>query len=97
MTYVLLKQSHIAAYQHDVLAKNEFPVPAFAYPVRKHLTKNGPGPACEQDPEIDKLKDAIEKVLDEAEIEDQRPAAIWEQHERDGHLPKIPDCPVCLE
>ena len=46
---------------------------------------------------FDKLKDAVERVLDEAETKDQRLAAVWEQHERDGHLPKIPDCTVCLE
>ena len=32
ITYVLLKQSRIAYYQHDILAKNEFPVSAFCLP-----------------------------------------------------------------
>ena len=22
---------------------------------------------------------------------------VWEQHERDGHMPKFPDCPVCVQ
>ena len=39
LTYVLLKQSHIATYLHDLLAKNDFPVLAHAYLVRKRLTK----------------------------------------------------------
>ena len=21
----------------------------------------------------------------------------WEKHERNGHIPKLPDCPVCVE
>ena len=70
--------------------KNEFPVPAFAYPVRNRLTKKGPDPACEPDPEIDMLKDVVDKALDEAETKEQRPATVWEQHERDGRLPKDP-------
>ena len=26
-----------------------------------------------------------------------RPPEVWEQRERDGHMPKLPDCPVCVE
>ena len=26
-----------------------------------------------------------------------KPPEVWEQHERDGHMPKFPDCPVCVE
>ena len=42
VTYILMKREHIASYQHVMLTKNWFPVPAFAYPVRKRLTKKGP-------------------------------------------------------
>ena len=44
VTYILLKPKHIASYQHVLLNKKSFPVPAFAYPVRKRLTKKGPHP-----------------------------------------------------
>ena len=26
-----------------------------------------------------------------------RPPEVWEQHERDGHMPKFPDRPVCVQ
>ena len=26
-----------------------------------------------------------------------RAPEVWEQHERDGHMPKFPDCPVCVQ
>ena len=26
-----------------------------------------------------------------------RTPEVWEQHERDGHMPKFPDCPVCIQ
>ena len=38
VTYTLMKLEHIASYQHVLLTKKSFPVPAFAYPVRKRLT-----------------------------------------------------------
>ena len=49
-------------------------MPACAYPVTPSvycLTKKGPDPACEQDPEIDTLEDAADEVLVEAEKKDQ--------------------------
>ena len=26
-----------------------------------------------------------------------RAPEVWEQHERGGHMPKFPDCPVCIQ
>ena len=42
VTYVLLKPEHVAAYQHALLTKHDFPVTPFAYPPRKRLVKKGP-------------------------------------------------------
>ena len=44
ITYVLLKPEHVAAYQHTLLTKHDFPVTPFAYPTRKRLVKKGPDP-----------------------------------------------------
>ena len=35
ITYVLLKPEHVAAYQHALLTKHDFPVTPFAIPTRK--------------------------------------------------------------
>ena len=35
VTYILMRPEHIASYQHVLLNKNSFLVPAVAYPVRK--------------------------------------------------------------
>ena len=39
VTYILMKPEHVAAYQHVLLTKKSFPVPAFAYPVRKRIAR----------------------------------------------------------
>ena len=44
VTYILMKLEHTASYQHVLLTKKSFPVPAFAYPIRKCITKKGPDP-----------------------------------------------------
>ena len=44
VTYVPLRNEHIASYQRVLLTKNAFSVPALTYPVRKRLTKKGPDP-----------------------------------------------------
>ena len=89
ITYVLLKQSHIATYLQTSLPRTNSQCLRLPTQCEHALTK--------KDPEIDKRKDVVDKVLDEAATKDQHPARVWEQHKRDGHLPKFPDCPVCLE
>ena len=44
ITYVLLKPEHVAAYQHALLTKHDFPVTPFAFPTRKRLVKKCPDP-----------------------------------------------------
>ena len=95
--YVLIKSEHIASYQHEILTKDEFPAPASAYPVRNALTKKGPDPSLLKDPEMKALTELVASTMDEPTGPPQRPARVWEEHEHNGHLPKLPDCPVCVE
>ena len=98
VTYILMKPEHIASYQHVLLTKKSFPVPAFAYPfaypVRKRLTKKGPDP-YEEDVDMKELRTCADETLDAKPPVPHRPPEVWEQHERDGPMPKLPDCPVC--
>ena len=99
MTYVLLRNEHIASKQQVLLTKNAFPVPAFAYLVRKRLTKKGPDPMGE-DPEMKELRECaeeLEEVVRKTTSPAKRPPEVSEQHARDGHMPKLPGCPVCVE
>ena len=95
VTYVLLKPEHVAAYQHALLTKHDFPVTPFAYPIRKRLVKKGPDP-YEEDPDMKHLRLLGEQVTDMPSQPTRSPEE-WEKHERNGHIPKLPDCPVCLE
>ena len=52
ITYVLLKPEHVAAYQHALLTKHDFPVTPFAFPTRKRLVKKGPDPYEEKHEEF---------------------------------------------
>ena len=93
-----MKQSYFAAYQHDTLAKNDFPAPAYAYPVRKCLTRKRPDPACQPDPEVDMLKHAVNKVMAETEKKAHSPAAVGQQHKKIKRwTPAEDDCTVRLE
>ena len=56
VTHILMRPEHIAFYQHTLLAKHSFPVPALAYLVRKRLTKNGPDP-YEEDADTKELRE----------------------------------------
>ena len=91
--YILMRLKHIASYQHVLLTKHSFPVPAFAYPVRKRLTKKGADPYTK---DIG-MNDCAEEALDTTTLAPDRPPEVWEQHESDGHMSKLPDCPVCVE
>ena len=95
VTYVLLKSEHIASYQHALLTKHEFPVTPFAYPVRKRLVKKGPDPS-EESLDMKQLRLLGEHLTDKP-VSSTRSPEEWEQHERNGHYPKLPDCPVCTE
>ena len=35
--------------------------------------------------------------MDELTCSPQCPAQVWEECKRSGHLPKLPDCPLCME
>ena len=95
ITYVLLKPEHVASYQHALLTKNEFPVPPFAYPTRKRLVKKGPDP--HEEPLDMKQLRLLGEHLTDTSTHSTRPPEEWERHERNGHYPKLPDCPVCVE
>ena len=95
VTYVLLKPEHIAAYQHALLTKHDFPVTPFAFPTRKRLVKNGPDKFAE-DPDMKDLRLSGEQLTDMSSPPT-RSVEEWEKHERNGHIPKFSDCPVCLE
>ena len=95
ITYVLLKPEHVASYQHALLTKNEFPVPPFAYPTRKRLMKKGPDP--HEEPLDMKQLRLLGEHLTDTPVHPTRPSEEWERHERNGHYPKLPDCPVCVE
>ena len=97
VTYILMKPEHIASYQHVLLTKKSFPVPAFAHPVRKRLTKKGTDP-YEEDTDMKELRLCADDTMDtRTTTVPVRPPEVWEQHERDGHMPKFPDCPVCVQ
>ena len=91
-----MKPEHIAAYQRVLLTKKSFPVPAFAYPIRKRLTKKGPDP-YEEDADMKDLRMCADETLDAKPAAPYRPPEVWEQHERDRHMPKLRDCPVCMQ
>ena len=95
ITYVLLKPEHVASYQHALLTKNEFPVPPFAYPTRKRLMKKGPDP-YEEPLDMKQLR-LLGEHLTDTPVHPTRSSDEWERHERNGHYPKLPDCPVCVE
>ena len=63
VTYVFLKPEHTASYQHTLLNKKDFPVPAFAYPVRKRLTTKGPDP-YEEDTDMRELRLCADDTMD---------------------------------
>ena len=97
VTYVLLRNERVAPHHHVWLTKNAFPIAAFArYPVRKRLTKEGPDPMGE-DPDMKDLRKCAEEVVHKTSSSSARPPEVREQRERDGHMPKLPDCPVCVE
>ena len=50
-----------------------------------------------KDPDMKALPECADEALDKTTSVLARPPEVWEQHERDGHLPKLPDCPVCVE
>ena len=96
VTYVLLKPEHVAAYQHALLTKHDFPVTPFALPTRKRLVKKGPDP-FEEDLDMKDLRLSGEQLTDMSSTPPTRSVEEWNKHERNGHIPKFPDCPVCLE
>ena len=65
------------------------------YPVRKRLTKKGPDP-YEEDVDMKELRECADEALDSTTPVPDRPPEVWKQHERDGHMPKLPDRPVCV-
>ena len=42
-------------------------------------------------------RECAEEVVDKTSSPSIRPPEVWEQHERDGHMPKLSDCPICVE
>ena len=88
VTYVLLKPEHIASYQHTLLDKKGFPIPAFACPVRKRVTKQGPDP-YEEDTDMKELRLCADATMDTKSTLPSRAPEVWEQHERDAHMPKV--------
>ena len=95
ITYVLLKSEHVASYQHALLTKNDFPVTPFAYPTRKRLVKKGPD-LHEEPLDMKKLR-LLGEHLTDMPAHSTRSPEEWERHQRNGHHPKLPDCPVCVE
>ena len=96
VTDILMKPERIVAYQHVLLTKKPFPVPAFAYPIRKRLTKKGPDPYPE-DADMKDLRMCAEETLVSSTPAAYRPPEVWAQHKLDGHMPKLPDCSVCVQ
>ena len=43
------------------------------------------------------LRTCADETLDAKPPAPFRPPEVWEQHEHDGPLPKLPDCPDCVE
>ena len=43
------------------------------------------------------LRECADEALDGTAPAPDRPPEVWEQCELDGHMPKLPDCPVCVE
>ena len=86
VTYILLKPEHIASYQHVLVNKKFFPVPAFAYPVRKRLIKKGPDP-YEEDTDMKELRLCADETMDTRVTVPSRTPEVWEQHEREYTWP----------
>ena len=92
VTYILLKPEHIASYHHVLLNKKCFPVPAFAYPVRKRLIKKGPDP-YQEDTYMRELRLCADETMDTKMTVPSRTPEVWEQQERDGHKPFLARLP----
>ena len=95
VTYVLLKPEHIAAYQHALLIKHDFPVTPFAYAVRKSMVKKGPDPHGE-DPAMKELRLCAEQLSDMAVRPKTRSPEEWEEHERNYEVSYAPFCAAIL-
>ena len=95
ITYVLLKPEHIAAYQHAMLTKHDFKVTPFAYPARKRLVKKVLTRLRKT--RTSRICAYWERQLTDTSSHPTRSPEEWERHERNGHIPKLPDCPVCVE
>ena len=50
----------------------------------------------EEDPDVKELRECAEEAVGTTSAPSTRPPQVWEQNERDGHVPKLPDCPVCV-
>ena len=57
--------------------------------------KKGPDPH-EESLDMKQLRLLGEHLTDKP-IPSTRSPEEWERHERNGHHPKLPDCPVCIE
>ena len=57
--------------------------------------KKGPDP-CGEPEDMQKLRSLGDQLTDKPP-HPTRSAEEWEKHERNGHIPKFPDCPVCIE
>ena len=84
-----MRSEHIASYQHVLLAKHSSPASAFAHLVRKRLTKKGPDP-FQDDEDMKELRECADEALDKTAPGRARAPEVWEQHERDGHMLKLP-------
>ena len=95
VTYILKRSEYVASYQRVMLTKHSFPVTAFAFPVRKRLTKKGPDP-MRQDPDMKDFAN-VQRMSQGRLPQHLHDHQKHGNNARDGHVPKFPDCPVCVE
>ena len=50
-----------------------------------------------EEPDVKELRECAEEAVHKISLPSARPPEVWEQHGRDGHVPKLPHCPVCVE
>ena len=67
-------------------SSHSWPQPLLA--LRKRLTKKGPDPYTE-DVDMKEFRECADEAFDSITPAPGRPPEVWEQHQRDGHMPRL--------
>ena len=96
VTYILMKPRPSTLLRTSMFSSPRSPFWSQPSPTRKRLTKKGPD-AYEEDTDMKELRLCADNIMDTRTTVPGRTSEVWEQHERDRHMPKFPDCPVRVQ